>query len=62
MTKGISAGSQVHGVTIDRGHPSHRHTPHYERWELEEALKHRKLTRRERRALDVLTKPRRRSA
>jgi hypothetical protein len=27
--------------------------------ELEEALKHRNLTRRERRALDVLTKPRR---
>jgi hypothetical protein len=59
MNKGTNFGANVQGVTIDRGAPNHRHTPHYERWELEAALKHRNLTRRERRALDVLTKPRR---
>jgi hypothetical protein len=62
MSRGSSCGINVRGVTVDRGHPARKHTPHYKRWQLEEALEHRSLTRRERRALERLTKPRRRSA
>jgi hypothetical protein len=57
--RGNNFGVNVGGKKGEVGSPAMKHTPHYERWELEEALKHRNLTRRELRALDVLTKPRR---
>jgi hypothetical protein len=62
MSRGTNFGAAVGGKKGDVGPPAMRHTRHYERLELEEALKHRNLTRRERRALDVLTKPRGKSA
>jgi hypothetical protein len=54
--------STVGAESYDHGAPAMRYTPRFTLGELEEALRHRKLTRRERRALERLTEPRRRSA
>jgi hypothetical protein len=59
MSRGTNFGAAIGGKKGDVGPPAMRHTRHYERWELEAAIEERSLTRRERRALERLTKPRR---